>query len=74
MFQKIGEAYGTPLERLTVQLSHRKWATIHNIYLAAIHSAGITRTLGFAHLQMGQLTFMGHLPFVGPKLAERHTW
>ncbi len=61
VFQKIGEEYSPPLERLTVQvqLSRRKWATIHNIYAATIRSAGITDRLDFARLQMGHLTFLG---------------
>ncbi len=61
MFQKTGEEYSPSLKRLTaqVQLSCRKWATIHNIYAASIRSAGITDTLDFARLQMGHLTFLG---------------
>ncbi len=61
MFQKTGEDYSPPLERLTVQVqpSHWKWATFHNIYAAPIRSAGITDTLGFARLQMSHLTFLG---------------
>ncbi len=61
MFQKTGEENSPLLERLTVQvqLSRRKWATIHNIYAAPIRSAGITDTLDFARLQMGHLTFLG---------------
>ncbi len=40
VFQKTGKEYSPPLERLTVQvqLSLRKWATIHNIYAAPIRS------------------------------------
>ncbi len=61
MFQKTGEDYNPPLERLTVQvqLSRWKWATAHNIYAAPIPSPGITDTLGFDRLQMGHLTFRG---------------
>ncbi len=61
VFHKTGEEYGPQLELHTVQteLSHRKWATIHNIYAATIRSAGITDTLDFARLQMGHLTFRG---------------
>ncbi len=61
VFQKTGEEYNPALERLAVQvqLSHRKWATIHNIYAAPIRSAGITDTLDFARLQMGHLSFLG---------------
>ncbi len=61
MFQKTGEEYSPPLERLTVQvqLSRRKWDTIHNISEAPIRSAGITDTLDFARLQLGHLTFLG---------------
>ncbi len=61
VFQKAGEEYSPPLEPLTVQvqLSRRKWATIHNIYAAPIRSAGITDTLDIARLQMDHLTFLG---------------
>ncbi len=61
VFQKTGEEYSPPLECLTVQvqLSCRKWATIHNIYAAPIRSAGVTDTLDFARLQIGHLTFLG---------------
>ncbi len=61
VFQKTGEEYSPPLERLTiqVQLSRRKWATIHNIYAASIRSADIRDTLDFARLQMGHQTFLG---------------
>ncbi len=61
MFQKTGEEYSPPLGRpaVQVQLSRRKWATIHNIYAAPIRSAAITDTLDFARLQMGHLTFLG---------------
>ncbi len=46
VFQKTGEEYSSPLERfrVQVQLSHRKWATIHKIYAAPIRSAGTTDT------------------------------
>ncbi len=52
MFQNTEEEYSLPLERLTVQvqLSRRKWATIHNMYAAPVRSAGITDTLDFARL------------------------
>ncbi len=77
VFQKTGEEYNPPLERLTVQvqLSRRKWATIHNIYAAPIRSAGITATLDFAHLQMGHLTFLGgdlnaHSPLLNTNLPR----
>ncbi len=61
MFQKTGEEYSPPLERLTVQvqLSRPKWATIHNVYAAPIRSAGITDTLDLARLQMDHLIFLG---------------
>ncbi len=61
MFPKTWEEYRTPLERLTVQvqLSRRKWATIHNIYVDPFRSAGITDTLDFARLQMDHLAFLG---------------
>ncbi len=61
VFQKTGEEYSPPQERLTVQvqLSRRKWATIHNIYAAPIRSADITHMLDFARLQIGHLIFLG---------------
>ncbi len=61
VFQKSGEEYSPPIERLTVQVqpSRQKWATIHNIYAAPIRSAGITDTLDLARRQMGHLTFPG---------------
>ncbi len=62
VLQKTGEEYSPhPLGRLTVQvqLTRRKWATIHNIYATPIRSAGITDKLDFARLQMGHLTFLG---------------
>ncbi len=47
VFQMTGQEYSPPLERpiVQVQLSRRKWATIHNIYAAPIRSAGIRDTL-----------------------------
>ncbi len=71
VLQKTGEEYSPPLERLTVQvqLSRRKWATIHNTYAAPIRSTGITDTLDFARLQMGHLTFLG-----GDLNAHSHLW
>ncbi len=61
VFKRTGEEYSPPLVPLTVQvqLSHRKWATIHNIYVAVIRPAGITDTLDLARQQMGHPTFLG---------------
>ncbi len=79
MFQKTGEEYSSPLERLTVQvqLSRRKWATTHNIYAAPIRSAGITDRLDLARLQMGHLTFLGgdlnaHSPLCDTKMENKN--
>ncbi len=70
------EAHNHPIERhiIMVQLSYRKWATIFNIYVAHIRSAGITTTFHWPGLQVCRLTFIGPHPFVGHESAQWHTW
>ncbi len=58
VFQRAAEDYSPPLERLTIQiqLSRRRWPTIHNLYVAPIKGPTLPDSLALNNISVGPFT------------------
>ncbi len=55
VLQPAAENYSPSLERLTIQIQlfHRRWAPIHNLYAAPVKELTSTDSLGFNNICVG---------------------
>ncbi len=58
VFQRAAEDYSPPLERLTIQihLSPRRWAMIHNLYVAPVKGPTSSDSLNLNNISVGPFT------------------
>ncbi len=58
VFQRAAEHYIPPLERLTIQiqLSRRRLATIHNLYVAPVKGSTLPDSLALNNISVGPFT------------------
>ncbi len=74
VFQRAAEDYSPPLERLTIQiqLSRRRWATIHNRYVVPVKGPTLPDSLALNNISVGPLTLAAGDLNVHSSLWDEH--